>query len=111
GCDLYVTAYKNSVDNTKKHLERTIQMLNSINILHTGTFTDEVDRLNNHPLLIEKNGFRLALLNYTFSTNGLPVFPPNIVNRIDTASIRKDLLKANALKPDAIIVFTHWGIE
>ncbi|HEY0770686.1 MAG TPA: CapA family protein, partial [Sphingobacteriaceae bacterium] len=36
---------------------------------------------------------------------------PNIVNMIDTASIHQDLVKAKSLSPDAIIVFTHWGIE
>jgi poly-gamma-glutamate synthesis protein (capsule biosynthesis protein) len=61
--------------------------------------------------LVEKNGFKIALLNYTFSTNGLPVTKPNIVNRIDTATIHKDLIKAKTYRADAIIVFTHWGIE
>jgi poly-gamma-glutamate synthesis protein (capsule biosynthesis protein) len=30
---------------------------------------------------------------------------------IDTASIGKDIAKAKSLSPDAIIVFTHWGVE
>jgi poly-gamma-glutamate synthesis protein (capsule biosynthesis protein) len=33
------------------------------------------------------------------------------VNRLDTAIIHKDLNRAKELKPDAIIVFTHWGVE
>jgi hypothetical protein len=111
GMDVLVTANNHCVDKGRKGLERTISMLDSFNILHTGTFVDEASRLNDYPLIIEKNGFRLALLNYTFSTNGLPVTKPNIVNRIDTVAIHKDLIKARASKPDAIIVFTHWGIE
>jgi hypothetical protein len=111
GMDVLVTANNHCVDRGRKGLERTISMLDSFNILHTGTFVDEASRLNDYPLIIEKNGFRLALLNYTFSTNGLPVTKPNIVNRIDTVVIHKDLIKAKTLKPDVIIVFTHWGIE
>jgi poly-gamma-glutamate capsule biosynthesis protein CapA/YwtB (metallophosphatase superfamily) len=111
GMDVLVTANNHCVDTGKKGLERTITMLDSLDISHTGTFTDEVEKLNNHPLLVEKNGFRLALLNYTFSTNGLPVFLPNIVNRIDTIEIKKDLDRARSMSPDMIIVFTHWGIE
>ncbi len=42
---------------------------------------------------------------------GFPVAKPNIVNRIDTALMRKDIQKAKEFKPDAIIVFTHWGVE
>src|SRR5262245_25995021 len=108
GMDILVTANNHCVDTGQKGLERTIQMLDSLGIPHTGTFVDEVSRLNDHPLMIEKNGFRLALLNYTFSTNGLPVTAPNMVNRIDTASMRKDLEQTRMKNPDAIIVFTHW---
>ncbi|MFZ6014367.1 MAG: CapA family protein, partial [Bacteroidota bacterium] len=111
GMDVLVTANNHCVDTGKKGLERTILMLDSLDILHTGTFVDEVEKMNLHPLLINRNGFKLALLNYTFSTNGLPVTKPNIVNMIDTAAIGKDLAVAQKSSPDAIIVFTHWGIE
>jgi poly-gamma-glutamate capsule biosynthesis protein CapA/YwtB (metallophosphatase superfamily) len=111
GMDVLVTANNHCVDTGKKGLERTITMLDSLDIPHTGTFVDQVSKLNDHPLMVEKNGFKLAILNYTFSTNGLPVAEPNIVNRIDTAAIRLDLIKAKRNTPDAIIVFTHWGNE
>jgi poly-gamma-glutamate capsule biosynthesis protein CapA/YwtB (metallophosphatase superfamily) len=111
GMDVLVTANNHCVDRGRQGVERTIMMLDSLDILHTGTFVDEVERLNLHPLLIEKNGFKLALLNYTFSTNGLPVTSPNIVNMIDKALIKKDMARARAMKTDAIIVFLHWGVE
>jgi hypothetical protein len=111
GMDVLVTANNHCVDTGKKGLERTVMMLDSLGIPHTGTFVDEVSKLNEHPLIVEKNGFKLALLNYTYGTNGLPVTAPNIVNRIDTAEIRLDLIRAKSLRPDAIIVFTHWGSE
>ena len=111
GADVLVTANNHCVDKGRKGLERTIKMLDSMQVLHTGTFVDSTSREKNYPLVIEKNGFKLVLLNYTFSTNGLPVRKPNVVNRIDTAIIRKDLIKARTLDADAIIVFMHWGAE
>jgi poly-gamma-glutamate synthesis protein (capsule biosynthesis protein) len=111
GFDVLVTSNNHCVDRGRKGLERTIVMLDSFKIPHTGTFADTVSRMNDYPLIIEKNGFKLALLNYTFSTNGLPVSKPNIVNRIDTIVMKKDLDKAKSMNPDAIIVFTHWGVE
>jgi poly-gamma-glutamate synthesis protein (capsule biosynthesis protein) len=111
GMDVLVTANNHCVDTGKKGLERTIQMLDSLKIPHTGTFVDEVAKLNEHPLIIRKNGFNLAVLNYTYGTNGMPVTKPNIVNLIDTAVMRKDIQKARRMKPDMIIVFTHWGSE
>jgi poly-gamma-glutamate capsule biosynthesis protein CapA/YwtB (metallophosphatase superfamily) len=111
GMDILVTANNHSVDRGKKGLDRTIEMLDSLQIIHTGTFRDTVERMNDYPLLLERNGITLALLNYTYGTNGIPVTKPNVVNLIDTAIIRKDILKAKQSSPDFIIVFTHWGLE
>ncbi len=111
GLDVLVTANNHCVDRGREGLERTIDMLDSMNILHTGTFKTQTEKNKAHPLIIEKSGFRIALLNYTYGTNGLPVTKPNIVNLIDTVAIRKDIIKARSLKTDAIIVFTHWGAE
>ncbi len=111
GMDVLVTANNHCVDKGRKGLERTIKMLDSLDIQHTGTFVDEVARLNENPIMLEKNGFKLALLNYTYGTNGLPVTKPNIVNMLDTAVMRKDIENAKSLAPDMVIVFTHWGLE
>jgi len=111
GMDVLVTANNHSVDRGRKGIDRTIQMLDSLEILHTGTFRDTVDRMNDYPMLLEKNGIKLALLNYTYGTNGIPVTKPNVVNLIDTVVIRKDIVKAKEANPDFVIVFTHWGLE
>lgn len=111
GMDVLVTANNHSVDRGKKGIDRTIEMLDSLKIQHTGTFRDTVDRMNDYPLLIEKNGFKLALLNYTYGTNGIAIPKPAVVNLLDTVVMRKDINRAKELNPDVIIVFTHWGLE
>lgn len=111
GFDVLVTANNHSVDRRKKGILRTIRVLDSLNIPHTGTFVDEAARDKEYPLLLNKNGFTLALLNYTYGTNGIPVPAPGMVNLIDTALMRADILKARQVNPDAIIVFMHWGNE
>lgn len=111
GVDVLVTANNHSLDRRRKGLERTIKALDSLKMLHTGTFRDTVERMNDYPLLVSKNGINLALLNYTYGTNGIPVTKPNVVNLIDTTVIRKDLAQAKKLNPDMIIIFMHWGNE
>lgn len=111
GFDVLVTANNHSADRGKNGIERTLTMLDSFNILHTGTFADEVNRMNDYPLIIRKNGITISLLNYTYGTNGMPVTKPNIVNLIDTVQIRKDLIKSKKASPDMTIVFMHWGAE
>lgn len=111
GLDVLVTANNHCVDQGKKGLERTIALLDTIGIQHTGTFVDSAARTKTYPLIIEKKGFRLSLLNYTYGTNGIPVPKPNIVNVLDTLRIKQDLRKAKNQNTDAIIVFVHWGVE
>lgn len=62
--------------------------------------------------VIERNGIRIALLNYTYGLNGriLPKDKPYLVNLIDTTMIKSDLEKAEILA-DFTIVFPHWGVE
>jgi poly-gamma-glutamate capsule biosynthesis protein CapA/YwtB (metallophosphatase superfamily) len=111
GMDVLVTANNHSLDRRRKGLERTLSVLDSLEILHTGTFRDSVERSSVYPLMVEKNGFTFSLLNYTYGTNGIPVTKPNIVNLIDTVAIKADLEKARSQHADAIIVFMHWGAE
>jgi poly-gamma-glutamate synthesis protein (capsule biosynthesis protein) len=61
--------------------------------------------------MISKSGFSLALLIYTYGTNGLKVPGPLIVNMLDRTLITADLEKAKLLEPDAIVLFLHWGNE
>lgn len=111
GFDVLVTANNHSVDRYKKGIYRTLDMLDSAKIIHTGTFKDSLARAATYPLLVEKNGFKIALLNYTYGTNGIPVPPPAQVNLIDTVLIKKDIQQAKAQHPDAILVLLHFGDE
>lgn len=111
GFDALVTANNHSVDRGKRGVERTIRYLDSLEMPHTGTFADTLNYLNDYPLILEKNGFRISLLNYTYGTNGIAVSAPVMVNRIDTTRIKLDLEKARQQSSDVIIVFFHWGME
>ena len=111
GFDVLLTANNHCLDRGKRGLERTATLLDSLQIPFAGTYTDEKSRRMRYPLLIEKNGFRIALLAYTYGTNGLTPSPPNIVNYIDRKQMKDDILTARQMKPDAIIACMHWGLE
>ena len=111
GFDILADANNHALDGRSKGFSRTIKVLDSLRIIHTGTFNNEQERQLNYPLIFEKNNIRIALLNFTYGTNGLTIPPPYIIDRIDTAQIKKDLKKARLADPDYVIVFVHWGIE
>jgi poly-gamma-glutamate synthesis protein (capsule biosynthesis protein) len=111
GFDLIATANNHSLDRSKKGLERTVAVLDSMGLKHFGIYRDAAERESRYPLIVEKNGIKMAFLNYTYGTNSLVEKAPNIVNRIDTAQIAADIAKAKRSSPDAIIAFMHWGAE
>jgi poly-gamma-glutamate synthesis protein (capsule biosynthesis protein) len=111
GFDFLITANNHSQDRGRNGVERTLQVLDSLGIPHTGTFRDTLEREKEYPAIVNVNGIRIALLNYTYGTNGLVVQHPNIVNLIDTAVMHRDLDKAKEMKPDFIITTLHWGLE
>jgi hypothetical protein len=111
GFDVLIQANNHALDRGAAGFKRTLRVLDSLQIKHTGTFSDSTDRRLNYPLILEKNNIRIALLNYTYGSNGLEIPPPYIINRIDTDLINKDLIKARQSSPDYVIVTIHWGLE
>ena len=111
GIDYLVTANNHAADRGKKGIISTINKLDSIGIPHTGTFLNSSCRDSLTPLMIHKNGTSIALLNYTFSTNGIIVPEPVIVNMLDKELITRDINEAKDKNADIIILFLHWGTE
>lgn len=111
GVDVLVTANNHTCDKGKKGILRTLEMIDSCGLKRTGSFADSADHKRHNPLIINEKGIRIALLNYTYGTNGIAIPAPAIVNLIDTAVIRKDFEKARGLEADIIVPFFHWGIE
>lgn len=111
GVDVFLTANNHTCDKGAKGIRRTIHVMDSLGIPHTGTWLDSTDYFQRNPLIIDKNGFRIALLNYTYGTNGIPVPKPFMVNMLDSVNIFNDIATARATDADYIIVMPHWGIE
>lgn len=59
-----------------------------------------------------KNGFKIAILNYTYGTNGIaaPAAKPYIVNMLDKDKITSDVTRAKEIA-DMVVVCPHWGTE
>ncbi len=111
GFDILVNANNHALDRGTKGLGRTLHVLDSLQFIQSGVFNDSLQRELYYPLVVEKNGIRLALLNYTYGTNGLRVKPPNMVNYIRKEQIRQDCDQAKQAEPDYIIALMHWGTE
>lgn len=60
----------------------------------------------------EKNGIRIAVLNYTYSTNGIamPSDMPFAVDMLEEDEVIEDIRRAGE-QADFIVVCPHWGTE
>ena len=111
GFDIMATANNHCMDRGRMGLERTLRVLDTLGIPHLGTYRNREQRDREHPLIVERNGVRLALLCYTYGTNGIEVQHPNVVNFIDTLEMARDLRVAKEKGADFVITLIHWGIE
>lgn len=111
GFDICLTANNHCLDRGSDGLARTLDALDGLGLKHLGTYRDSTARLREHPCFIDWNGWRIALLSYTYGTNGIKVRAPRVVNYIDTAAIVADISRARYLGADMIIACMHWGTE
>lgn len=59
--------------------------------------------------IFEKDGFKVALLNFTYGTNDIPD-PDNRVSLLEESHVRSAIEAAEA-QADMVVVFPHWGEE
>jgi len=111
GIDVLVTSNNHTCDRGKNGILRTLDILDSLDIKHTGSFRDSSEFKSDNLLILEKNNIKVGLLNYTYGTNGIPIPFPTIVNQIDTISISKDIKESKRQNLDKLIVIIHWGPE
>lgn len=111
GFDVFLTANNHILDKGGKGLLRTLAQLDSMRVKHLGSYADINQKNLRYPMMLIKNGIRIAMLNYTYDTNGRKAQAPNIVNYIEKDSISKDINLAKRMHADVIIANMHWGIE
>lgn len=76
-----------------------------------GVFESQ-EAYDNHIYIHEQDGIKIAILNYTYGTNGMPTPSdmPFAVAMLEEDKVLADLQKANE-QADFVIVCPHWGTE
>ncbi len=111
GLDVLSTAGNHALDKGFSGLSNTLDVLDDANISHSGTYRTQEDR--DSVLIEDVKGVKVAILSYTYGTNGIPVPSDKefCVNLIDKDLIKKDIENAKSQNADVIISCMHWGIE
>lgn len=111
GIDIISTAGNHALDYGYSGLCRSIDVLNNAGLSHLGTYksAEEQEQL----LIKDVKGVKIAFINYTYGTNGIPVPSGKeyCVNLIDKELIKKQIAQAKEAKVDMIVACMHWGTE
>lgn len=111
GIDLFQLANNHMADKGKKGLERTLAVYDSLKLNYTGVYRNEREEQLHNPKIIEKNGLKIAFINFTYGTNGIPVPKPYIVNMMDSSAVKEAIRRGRERGADLIIALPHWGYE
>lgn len=111
GLDIITTAGNHCLDMGFSGLSRTIDVLDDAGLKHLGTYKTQEER--DQVFITEVKGVKIAFINYTYGTNGIPVPSDKefCVNLIDKDLIKKDLESAKSQNVDMIVACMHWGTE
>jgi len=111
GFDVLTNANNHSMDRGASGVLATIQQLDQAGLKHTGTSSSLQDRAEY--LLLDVKGIKLAILAYTYGTNGIPVPKGQayLVNLINIPEIKEDIRNVRALGADVVLVYPHFGVE
>lgn len=109
GVGCMVMANNHCLDCGSEGVKRTLRILDSLGIRHTGVYADSVEMRNIRPLRLCANGMSFSLFNYTYGTNGHTARDGITVGRLDTLGMSEDLDAPDS--SDFRIAYVHWGDE
>ena len=109
GFDVLTTANNHCMDRRFAGLERTVTRLHEMSFDTCGTYAVSEDRGN--VLVRDVNGIRIAILAWTYWTNGIPVASDKKWSVAHLEAASEDMARARSLSPDLIVALPHFGTE
>lgn len=109
GWDACTVASNHAVDKGQAGIRTTLRALERVGVRHAGTARSP--REARRTTFLEARGVRIALLSYTYGTNGLPLPHPWSVNLISTRRVTADARRARRRGAELVLANFHWGSE
>ena len=118
GINFFATANNHTWDYKEEGVKATLDVLDAHGVYHAGSYRTPEEQKK--ILIIEKNGIKTAMLNWTFDLNGykLEEGQKHFVNEVrfddkdtDMTLCHEQIRQAKELGADIIIATIHWGWE
>jgi poly-gamma-glutamate synthesis protein (capsule biosynthesis protein) len=111
GIDLLTTANNHSLDMGWEGIVATLDNLDAAGLAHIGTSRSQAEK--DRPFIVDVRGIRLGFVNYTASTNGLPLpwGKEFAVNMLDPDAATASIQAARSGGADLVVAVLHMGNE
>jgi poly-gamma-glutamate capsule biosynthesis protein CapA/YwtB (metallophosphatase superfamily) len=111
GLNILSTANNHSLDRRETGVLKTIDHLRDRDLLYTGTAKSQEEA--DQQLIVTKNDISMAILAYTYGTNGIPVPEGKkyLVNLLDKEQMIEAIHKAREADVDVVTIALHFGQE
>ncbi len=115
GINLFAMGNNHVIDRGHEGLMTSLDHIRGLGITTFGAYKTPEEQAK--PVIVEHDGIKIALISYTYSTNGIPIpfeseyivnFTPDF---IEIDPILEDINSARTAGADLVVVFPHWGEE
>jgi poly-gamma-glutamate synthesis protein (capsule biosynthesis protein) len=111
GVDVMTTANNHSLDRGFNGITATLDNLEAAGLKPVGNYKTPEDK--NTPLIIDVKGINIGILNYTDSTNGIPIPDGKeyAINMVNLEAISQEVQQLKSAGADVLVMYLHFGIE
>lgn len=111
GIDLFLLANNHMLDKGKTGFLNTIEAYEKAGARYIGIYRNREEEEKMNPVFYNIKGIKIAVLNFSYGTNGFRIPEPCVMNVIDTLHIKECIARAGEKGADIIICTPHWGEE
>lgn len=113
GYDGCSTATNHSVDQQTEGVLRTADVMEEHGLGFAGTARTPEEQATPQMYVLERDGREITVAHVaaTYSTNGIPVAEPHLVDMIDDEPVVDQAVAAREAGADVVIASMHWGDE
>ncbi|HEY0829435.1 MAG TPA: CapA family protein, partial [Bacilli bacterium] len=111
GFNIITTANNHSLDRREHGVINTLEHLHARGLTTVGTAISQTDA--NKITIVTKNEISMAILAYTYGTNGIPIPEGKdyLVSLIDEEKMIQDIARAREQGVDLVTIVLHFGLE
>ncbi|MCF0172529.1 MAG: CapA family protein [Bacteroidales bacterium] len=111
GVGVFLMANNHICDKGRSGLDSTFAVYDRLPVKRAGAYRNQLEEEMVNPLILTTKGIKVAFINFTYGTNGIPVPSPYVISKLDSVTIKTAIARGRERGADLIVALPHWGEE